>query len=402
MPANMTSVAGILKEVYEGDVNEQLNNDAVASKRIEKSSDGVFETAGGKYVVFPLHTTRNHGISYRAEGTQLADAQQQGYQQAQETLRYGYGRIKFTGQVMDLAEKNAQAFTSALDGEIEGMKKDLTRDQNRIVIGNSGNLTVGATGIICRSTAITSGTTLTVDSTRQVEKGMIIDVVDNAGALVSGGGQKTVTAVLTSTTFTVNTAIAGTIVGSNIVRTGNFNLEPYGLNYLVGASGTVHNVNSGTAGNEYWKSVVDTTSTTLSEALMIGMCDNININVGEDPSAIFTTHGLRRAYFNLMTTLRRYNEPKEWPGGLIGLSFNYGKEIPLVVDRDVQLKGMFFLTEKEFTIYRTKPWYWDTMGGDMFKWIPDFDMYQAMMKCYWQLVTHKRGAHGLFTNLTEA
>jgi hypothetical protein len=401
MPATMTTVNGILKEVYEGDVNEQLNNDAVASKRIEKTSEGVFENAGGKYVVFPLHTKRNHGISYRAEGIQLANSGQQGYQQAQETLRYGYQRVRLSGQVMALAESNVQAFSSALDEEMTGAKKDVVRDQNRIVIGNVNNTTANATGIITRVSANSALTSITVDTTVQIEIGMVIDIVDAAGAPVAGGTSRTVTGITSATVFVVDSNVAGAVIGNFIVRTGNWNQEPYGLNYLLGATGTVHNVNSASAGNEYWRSVVDATAT-LSETAMISVCDRIDQAGGANPTAIFCSYGVRRAYFNLMLTLRRYNEPKEWPGGLIGLSFNYGKEIPLVVDKDVQAKTAFFVTENELKIYRNKQWYWDDIGGDIFKWVADFDQYQALMKCYWQLVTHQRNAHGIMNNITEA
>src|SRR6187431_354804 len=101
MSATMTTINGILKEVYEGQVRDQLQSEDVAMKRIERSSEGVFETPGGKYVVFPVRKSRNAGISYRSEGVALAAAGSQGYAQAQETLRYGYGRAKFTGQVME-------------------------------------------------------------------------------------------------------------------------------------------------------------------------------------------------------------------------------------------------------------------------------------------------------------
>ena len=48
MGATLTTITGMMKEVYEGDVNDQLQNEQVLAKRIEKSSDGVFEDAGGK------------------------------------------------------------------------------------------------------------------------------------------------------------------------------------------------------------------------------------------------------------------------------------------------------------------------------------------------------------------
>ena len=403
MTATLTTVNGILKEVYEGTVNEQLRNDAVLLKRLERTSDDVFETPGGKYVVFPLHTKRNAGISYRGENSQLAAAGRQGYQQAQETLRYGYGRMKITGQTMALANTNTKAFINAMDGEMEGIKRDLTVDQNRIGWGDStGYTATGGTGVICNVTATATSTTVTVDDTKNLQVGMVIDIVDNSGIPIAAGVALTILSVPTSTTFTIATTPTVTLTVNHIVRTGNWNLEPYGVSALVSAVGTVHNVNSATAGNEYWKSIDDGATTVLTEAVMIKKGDDIKTNGGSDISVVFASMGVRRTYFNLMTSLRRYNEPKTWPGGLIGLSFMYGQDLPLIADPAAPAKSMYLLTESELKIYRDKDWYWEDTDGSVLKYVHDFDVFEALMKQYWQLVTHKRNAHARFTNLTEA
>jgi hypothetical protein len=408
----LTTAAGLLKEVYEGDVNEQLNNKAVTSKRIEKTSSDIFETPGGKYCVFPLHTKRNTGISYRGEYTRIAKPGRQGWQQAQETLRYGYGRILLTGQVVELADTNPQSFANVLDEEVSGLKTDLTVDRNRIMVGNPGGLAVGTgvTGILARSTAVSAGATLTVDSTHQLEAGMAVNVVDGIGGAVNGGNavNLVIQSVASATSVVLSGSVAGTVVGSNIVRGddangNNFNQEPYGINSLIGNTGTVHGVNSATAGNEYWQSYVDSTTTTLSEEAMIAVCDNIEKRSGKLPTAIFTTHGVRRSYYTLMKQLRRYEKPKTWAGGLVGLSFMTGEdEIPLVVDKAIQAKTAFFLNEPDLKIYRKKDWYWDDKDGSMWKWVPDFDANQAMMKSYWQLVIHQRNSQGVMNNITES
>ena len=403
MSATMTTVAGILKEVYEGDVRDQVAGSEVTIKRVTKSSEGIFDTAGGKYVVFPVRKNRNHGISYRAENAQLAAARRQGYAQAQESLKYGYGRIRLTGQLIELAKTNAQAFMNAADGEIEGMKTDLIRDSNRIAVGNRAAFAAhGFTGVIARSTAISSGSTITCDSTQNIEVDMFIDFVDNTGAAVSGGTGLTVTSVTNDTTFVVSASVAGVVVGTNIVRSGNWANEPYGLNHLLSASGTIHGINSATAGNEYWRSTVDSTTTTLTEAPMISMCDTIRRKSGKHITAIFMSLGVRRSYFNLMTSLRRYNEVKEWTGGLVGLAFNYEKEVPVVTDIDLQTGQALFVNEGEITVYRNKEWYWADDDGSMLKYVHDYDAWEALMKQYWQVVTHQRNAHGVMTAVTEA
>ena len=402
MTATLTTANGVLKEVYEGSVTDQLTEQAVGIKRITRSSEGIFETPGGKYVVFPLHTKRNSGISYRPENTQLGAAGRQGYQQAQETLRYGYGRLKITGQAMSLAKTNAQAFINVLDGEMEGLKKDLTKDQNRIAWGNPGGwAATGGTGVITRITAVGTASTIVTAPTLQLNIGDVIDITNNAGTPNAASTGLNITAIQSATAFTVNVAVTNAI-GDNVVRSGNWNQEPYGFTNLVSATGTLHNINPVTAGNEYWKAALDDSVTTaLTELAMIKMADAIRTAGGEYPSVIFCSLGVRRAYFSLMTSLRRYNEPKEFHGGLVGLSFMYEKDIPVVTDIDCPAGSMYMITEDQITLYRDKDWYFEDTDGSVLKYVHDFDVFEALMKCYWQMVTHKRNSAGRFTALVE-
>lgn len=395
MTATMTTVNGIMKEVYEGQINNQLPEERVTLKRIERTSEGVVDTVGGKYVVFPVRHTRNHGISYRAENTQLAAAGRQGYSATQETLKHGYITCAITGQVMALAEKNFQAFASALDREMDGARSDISRDENRIAVGHASSTT--ATGIIAALTATATSATQTVDSTNGLEVGMVVDVV-NAGTPVAGGTAVTVNSINSATSVTFSASVTGTS-GNHVVRTGNWGQEPYGLNAIVDSTGILHNINATTG---YWASIEDSSTTSLTELAMIARCDEVYRKGGSKISAIFCSLGVRRAYFNLMTSLRRYNEPKEFSGGLLGLAFNYGTEVPVVADMDIQDKAMFGVTESELSIYRDKEWYWEDTDGSVWKWVHGYDKFEALMKCYWQFVTHKRNAHWKMTNITEA
>jgi hypothetical protein len=229
---------------------------------------------------------------------------------------------------------------------------------------------------------------------------MVIDITA-AGTPVSGGTAATITAINSATTFTVGAAVAGTVVGNYISRTGDYNQEPTGLNKIVDNSGALHGLDPATTPK--WASYEDSSTTTLTELVMIGAMDNIRIAGGKIPSAIFTSLGVRRAYWNLMTSLRRYNEPKTFAGGLTGLSFMYGeKDLPLVADPDCPAKSMFFLSESEIKVWRDKPWYWEDRAGGVLQWITDYDAFEGLMKQYWQIGTHQRNAHGKLTNITES
>jgi len=398
MSATMTTVAGILKEVYEGNINDQLNEERITIKRIERTAEGVGTNAvGGKYVTFPVRISRNAGISYRAENVQLAPAGRQGLKPAQENLKYGYGRVRLTGQLIALAESDRQSFASAMDVEMDGLKDDLGKDENRIAYGHIDAAV--ASGIKAKVVSI-AGQVVTVDSTAHIDEGMVIDLT-NAGTPVANGTAVLVSAVNSSTTFTVSGTAPTTVAGNYVSRTGDYNQEPTGLNKIVDSTGALHGLDPATTPK--WASYKDSTTTALTELAMIQAMDNIRTAGGKIPSAIFCSLGVRRAYWNLLTSMRRYNEPKTWEGGLTGLSFMYGeKDLPVVADPDCPAKNMFFITENQIKIWRDKEWYWEDRDNSVLKWVTDYDAFEGFMKKYWQMGTHQRDAHGKMTNITES
>lgn len=399
--ATMTTVTNILKEIYQGRIQDQLQSETVAIKRIERTSEGVTSTVGGKYVDFPIRVARNTGIGYRSELEALPDAGVQDYASVHVPLLYGYGVAKVTAQTMRLAESNAQSFASALDKEMDTLKDDILKDTNRIVYSDGTGLlaTVSADG----------ANTVTVDNIQYLEVGMKIDILTIADGTVIAVNRK-ITAVA-ETTYPAGTV---TYDGANVTasastdglyRAGNFqgatSREPTGFAKITAATGELHNVNP--SSQALWAGIVMSNSGTnraLSEGLMIQMCDKIRTK-GSKVSAIFTNLGVRRAYFNLLTQQRRYTNTKEFAGGFTGLPFNYGTEIPVVEDVDCQPNRMYFITEKELKIYREEAWHWADEDGNVLKWVTGYDAFTAYMRQYWEIGTSKRNAHGVIKDITE-
>src|SRR5687768_7358577 len=104
MPATMATVSAILKEIYEPKIQEQLNDAAVTLKRIERTSEGVGEDVGGRYVTFGVHVRRNAGLGARNELELLPVPGQQGFTSGRVGLKYLYGGVKLSGQTFRLAD----------------------------------------------------------------------------------------------------------------------------------------------------------------------------------------------------------------------------------------------------------------------------------------------------------
>jgi hypothetical protein len=429
-------VNALTKEIYQGKIREQLQDEIVGLKRITRSSSGVTSEVGGKYVTFPIRVSRNSGIGYRQEDETLQDAGTQGYARVNIGLKYGYGRVKLTGQAMELAETNYQSFASTLDREMSGLKNDIAKDSARIFYGDgTGSWSTIKTPLGTAATTTTYG----VDNPQYFfgQVGAIVDIVALPVTASAGAdGPKYVEpnslpqdpALLNAPLYTgptvVNTAAALEITGVDvaaktitvksltgncpvatagniIVRRGNYGREPYGLAALVGQQ-NLFNVD--TTKFPVWRSVLNANGGTLrplSEGSMIKMTDDVRVQGGVC-SLILTSLGVRRAYFNLLTQQRRYTNTKEFGGGMTGLAFNNGREIPVVEDVDAPPSKMWFLQESDFTVYRDKDWSWLDTDGGIWKWVQNKDAFEAVNKQYWQIGIERRNSQGLLSDISEA
>jgi hypothetical protein len=397
MAATLVTATNILKEIYEPRVRDQLQNMLKTSKRIEQTSEGVKSEAGGKYVVFTTHVRRNHGIGARLEMEQLPAAKNQGFGRAQVNLAYLYGSIRLSGPVMELAQTNFQSFASVLDQEVNGIQRDLAKDYNRQIYGTS----VGVLGVV---TGVNAAGVIPMTNTQYMEVGMEVDVYNSAGdTLKTTAAGATVTAVDKNVSITIDETPTATAANDIVVRQGNLNRETIGLEQIVDDATELYNIDP--AVEPTWKSVMNDNggaNRALSESLMIRMVDDIYTN-GGNTTAIFTTLGVRRSYFNLLVQQRRYSNTKDFEGGFKGLAFTTDNgEVPMVTDVDCQPNRMYFINEKALKIHRESDWSFMDRDGSKWQRVIGYDAYDSTLYKYCQLATDRRNTHGLATDITES
>lgn len=127
MSATLQTVNDILKEFYTTYIAEQLNQQTLLLQR-------VFQRAklpwAGRYVVVPVHISRNAGVGWVSEGGTLPTPGQQGYAQYQITAKFLYGIVNITGPTIKLGS-NAIGVASALEAEMTGIVRDTSKALNR-------------------------------------------------------------------------------------------------------------------------------------------------------------------------------------------------------------------------------------------------------------------------------
>jgi hypothetical protein len=405
MAATLASITPFLKEVYQGRLREQLNNDTKTLKRILRSNSGVTNEVGGKYVTFPVHTRRNSGIGSRNEMEALPTPGQQGTAAARVGLKYGYGGVQLTGQAIALSDTDPKAFAKALDVELDGLKTDLQKDMNRQIYGDG-------TGSIAVVTAVVTSTTIPVNDARLFQIGENVDLITLPTTVAQAA--RTVLSVSLAAganTVTVSGAAITTVVGQIFARNGSGpsaagNREITGFAAIVNSSGTLYNIDP-TVEPE-WTATVDANggvTRALSEARMILMADTIRTRGGKT-TVIFQSLGVRRAYFNLLSQQRQVVNEQKFTGGFTGLAFTTDDgEIPAVADIDAPLNTQWFMNEDDLTFYRDEEWHWLDRDGSMWKQVRDtngdYDAYYARMVEYHELGTDRRNTHGVIKDLTE-
>lgn len=396
MVATMATANNILKEIYEPKIREQLANWNRITKRMEQSAENIQSDVGGKFVVFATHVKRNSGIGARLEMEALPTAQNQSFARAQVGLAYLYGSIRLSGQTFELAETNEQAFASVLDQEINGIQTDVKRDLNRQVFGTSLGTMATASGVY---TTNTFPTTVTMP---YVEVGLVIDIFDSTGVTLKATGRNVTVVNANASIVFDGAAVASGAAGDIIVRTGSVSREITGLQDIVKTTGVLYGIDP--AVYPVWTSQNATNAGTpraLSEGLMIKEADDIYTR-GGDTTVIWTTLGVRRAYFNLLVQQRRYTDTKEFEGGFSGLAFTTDRgEIPVMADIDCPLQTMYFLNENQITVYRPQDWGFMDRDGSRFIRVIGYDAYDATLYKYMQLGCHQRNSQGLLGDIAE-
>lgn len=406
MPATLATITPLLKEVYQGQIREQLNQDTLTLKRIQRSSAGISNETQGKYVTFPVHTRRNSGIGARNEMEALPAAGNQGLATARIGLKSQYAGIQLTGQAISTSDTDPKAFAKALDIEVNGIKEDFQKDLNRQIYSDG-------TGTISAITGVVTSTTLPVTDARLFQIGENIDIV-TLPTTVAVTGRTILSTSLTAgaNTITISGANVTTVVGQIVTRQGSGpsasgNRELTGFAAIIAASGVLYNIDPSV--EPQWVSSVSSnggTARALNEGLMIQMADNIR-TFGGKTSVIFQSLGVRRSYFNLLSQTRSTVNQQEFKGGFTGLAFTTDNgEIPVIADVDAPLGKQWYVNEDDLTFYRDEEAHWLDMDGSMWKQVRDtsgdYDAYYARLVEYHELGTDRRNTHGLISDLIES
>ena len=371
-------------------IRKQLSEKSILLQNIKKDTKRI--DASGKYARLTLNYEWSQGIGARAEGADLPGNVDAGYVNSDVYMKYVYGRIKISGPVMSASRDNKGSIARALSSEMQSATTCLRNDINRQLFGDgSGALALVASDSYDGGTGLT---TVTVDTTKYIKKGMKFDTYDAKTGGTISQNSKTVLSVLTSTTFTVTGDISGE-TGNYIFRedthsagtSPNVDKEMMGLLGIIDQDdyvGTLQGIDrSAGGGNQWW------------EASIQGSGSNADLKLsdlqdawtkGEQNDAvtkfIVTTFSLRDAYADLLMSDRRYVNTLELKGGFKGLAFN---DVPIVADKDAIANTMFLVDPSTLSLFISKDLSWMDDDGSILSRVANKDEFEAIMRIYQNL-----------------
>jgi hypothetical protein len=246
-----------------------------------------------------------------------------------------------------------------------------------------------------------SGNTFPVVNIKYLEVGQQVDLKVGVTSADRAANRQITAINETTRVVTLDGAAFVPTAGDILVRQGNWNREVTGLAALVTATGTLFNIDPTV--QPLWKATVDSNggvNRPISEGLLTTLTDKVRLKGGKT-SVLITSLGVRRAYFNLLSQQRRFTGTKEFAGGITALTFSNGRDIPFVEDVDAPDNTIYALDESKIKVYQDHDFKWMQRDGNIWKWVTDYDAYEAVMSKYWEIATNQRNAHAVATDVTE-
>jgi hypothetical protein len=380
--ATEATASAILKEVYPGAIEDELNNEVALWAILDKEK--VTIDGQGQHVVRPFRVNRNQGMGARNDTDTLPQAGNQTLANAKINMSSNYLVGQITGRVIRTSYGNEAAFENALEEEIRFSLTDVPNEIGRQLFNGAGQLTT-LNGLVSGSTSVT------VNNTQYIAVGMYIEFWNSSNAnettndagLPTGQTGTLVVSVNNTTNVVVVTTAQTLSTLDTVARAGNNT----GFTTTKELNGLDTTIDDGTdySGRLYFSANRATypvlygnrfnAAGALTENLMQQAFDAARQVGGGIIDLIILDYATRRTYSNLLTSLKRY--PLEgvtapvFAGGQQlsqdlrtqlgeGLSFSGASVIP---SRQAPPKKMYMLDTDSWKLFQQSEIEW-IMNGD--------------------------------------
>lgn len=393
---NLTSGLAELKNIYEGPIVDQFNEEMDMLRGAEK----VKKAYSGLQVIRPLRTRRNQGIGATSDGGNLPSIGRQTTVQAIIAAAYNYLRFGITGPMIKASQSDQGSFVRSAAYELDMGYEDLKNDMNR-QLGWDGS------GTLCRANAATVASTTLVIKGREdnepalkfVDVGLVFDVVSGGSVIQSA---ITVNSISSGTPFSSTATVtlnAPVTLSANdtLVRSGSYGYEVKGVLYSMdGGTSTIFNVDRSLYPifQSNYFDLANVQALTLD--FMQKAWNAAKSRGGGKISAIKCDYDTQRMYQKLLTVDKRFNNTVKGDGGFSNKNEVYldWNGTPVVPDKDLPQR-LIFLTENAWKNYVLCDLEFADEQGSMYIAQTGTDQYEVRLRLFNQLFNEQPNAQAI-------
>jgi hypothetical protein len=371
-------------------------------------------------------------------------------------MKYNYGRITVSGPTIAASRDAKGAYAKAIDYEMKGLIKDISKDCNRQFWGSGQGILARwqsgtTTSIGLQKTYLPAaggagfgsgfGAKYVCPEGQTGNKILLVDYTVGSAIALEDSGQ-TPTALTTADTIdTITVAAVSTteaagdfyIKGDSnnaVLTAGDDDVEiapremmglwgvvnnrapssaftdattSYGLTSTNGLQGLAESTYSWWQGNVLAHSGGRyTAQRALTTDLMQQAVDKVEEQLADDmggaisPTIGLTTRAIRRKYVDLLVADKRFIDWKVMDGGYKVVEFN---GIPIAVDNDAIDGEFYFLYEPALQIYQMSDLSWMERDGSVLDRLLGYDAYEATLFWYANLGCSRRNVHCVIADL---
>ncbi len=418
MPATIASLASIIKDMWTSDrIMKQFYNKNPLLEMLSEAA-GTKVDGMGLQAQVPIHAQRAAGYtSVGAAGGLLNPATNQGVAQASYTLVYHWFQVALETAVLNQTEGSSRSIIAGKDLEMKGAIDDVSKQCSRQFARNGDSIlaecaTGGASTTVSLLPAASGGHGFDALVRGHLYVGMPVDIGTTADtdSLVTGSTITAINEDPVTPSITIGTSIS-TTAGTHFVYWANpnsataANPELNGLENIVGTA-TFGGINPATAGNEYWKSYVDTTTTAFSIDMALALQERVFQKDGDYSSKVFTSARQMSNFYSLLQNQVRFAGEQGMGaggvGGLRGLNWN-GTGVNVLPD--IYNADWFHVQTEDLVMIRgaiKKPTWVSEIegaGGDI-RWVANTTGFQNAVVWPFQVGVQRRNRMAAAKSLT--
>lgn len=404
-----TAYDAALKEIYLGEIREQINSRTRVLNEFTKGARDQYEWEGRQAIV-ALHSGRSNAVKAISEGGSLPSAGNQAFGKLTIPMRFWEGRIQLTTQVMKASRSNKGSFARAMEREKNGIVADVSRQRNRALFGFGGGtlaLTNGGGAGTSQAVDTPGGVSGSVNGSRFLKAGMVVAfsdfttpaTIDAVRTISSITDSNTIVLTATATPDDNSRITLGTTAGS--VTQGSIDIEPVGLLGIVDSTtylSTIHGLDRSAAAGAYFRSGVNTSTGLLSTDLIQRLIDNQEEISGEVIDTFYAHYSVRREYLKLMEADRRYTADmlRRPDAGTDAAKpqndLTYGG-FPIKIDKDAPYGTLFGLSKSHLFWIPEVEGEWMDEDGAILRRVADQEAFEATYRVWENFYSDQGNAH---------